>query len=76
MERMIAEKLADEVIKHIDLAAFAKEFAPTLLKAVETQMIESVKEIEWGDFIYELIGTEAVGKELTKRIVAALKNVS
>lgn len=74
MERMIAEKLADEVIKHVDLAAFAKGFAPTLLKAVETQMIESVKEIEWGDFIYELIGTEAVGKELTKRIVAALKS--
>lgn len=76
MERMIAEKLADEVIKHVDLAAFAKDLAPKLLQVVEAQMIESAKEMEWGDFLYAAIGTEAVGKELTKRLVAALKSGS
>lgn len=73
MDKHIVDILAKEALKHIDIAEFAKQLAPKLLKEVEHSMLASAKEMEWGDFLYEAIGTQAVSKELSRRIASAFK---
>lgn len=74
MEQKILETLAAEAMKHIDMATFAEQLAPKLMKELERGIMKAAKEMYWDDLLSDAIATDELQRELSKRIIAAVKN--
>ena len=63
-----------KLFEKMDIDAFAEEMAPAVSKAMKKGIIDAINDIDWDDFVYELIQSSTLTGAIQKHIVAKFKS--
>ena len=75
IDKSIQDAIVKETIKHIDIAAMAKQMAPSIAKEIKAGILYSLREnFDWNDFVYNELVSEKFGEYLANEIINVFKD--
>lgn len=75
-ENKSANAIVEAVIEQIGVKEIAKKIAPSILVEIEKTAVESVRNMDLGDILYEIFQSPQIQKELTLRFLNGIKGIS
>jgi len=70
MEKQIAEK----VLAQIDIDKLAARIAPAIEKAIMSEMLKAIKNMDWDDLIFNNIPAKEIGLTIRNKLKEAIQN--
>jgi hypothetical protein len=69
----IEQAIGEEVLKHIDMEAFAKSVAPKVVKTLESKLIEEMEHADMTWLVEQIIESDDIVQLVTSNITKAIK---
>jgi 3-hydroxyacyl-CoA dehydrogenase len=74
IQEEVEKQVAKKVLAQIDTDKLAAKIAPAIEKAILSNMLKAIKELDWCDMIYNSVPENEIGLAIKKKLRLAIKD--